>query len=164
MPHNQYIHQRRRGWYVRVVVPPRLRPIVGKAHVVKSLRTRDVELARVRRWGVLAAVTEWFAEVSAAGFTPLAAHAVSPTTMASLERSTTRFGRCDRQPQVLPTAETQSTHSTESSGGSPLVKEVLKLWLAEGGFPFQAQRRLVRANRISISLPRPLKKAWIGVR
>ena len=82
MPHNQYIHQRRQGWYVRVVVPPRLRPIVGKAHVVKSLRTRDVELARVRRWGVLAAVTEWFAEVSAAGFTPLPAHAVSPTTTA----------------------------------------------------------------------------------
>ena len=32
-----------------------------------------------------------------------------------------------------------------------------------GGFPCQAQRQVNYANLIWICLPRPLKKAWIGV-
>jgi len=32
-----------------------------------------------------------------------------------------------------------------------------------GGFPLEVQEQLVQANLIWISLPRPLKKAWIGV-
>ncbi|NJM54988.1 MAG: hypothetical protein HC841_02850 [Verrucomicrobiae bacterium] len=41
---------------------------------------------------------------------------------------------------------------------------ISKRLTGEGGFPSQAQRRADQANRMRMSLPRPLKKAWIGVR
>ena len=59
---NRYIHPRRRGWYVRVAVPPSLVPVVGQTHIVRSLKTRDVKVARERRWQVLATIKAEIAE------------------------------------------------------------------------------------------------------
>ena len=54
MAHTQYLQQRGQGWYVRVRVPPSLVASLGKAHVVRSLQTRDVAEARRRRWVAVA--------------------------------------------------------------------------------------------------------------
>jgi integrase len=62
VPHNQYLQRRRQGWYLRVAVPPSLQPAVRKAHIVRSLKTRDVAVARERRWEALAEVRKWLRE------------------------------------------------------------------------------------------------------
>jgi len=62
MPDNRYLHRRRQGWYVRVAIPPSLVPKIGKQHIVKSLRTRDVVEARRRRWDVIAKIKAMLAE------------------------------------------------------------------------------------------------------
>jgi integrase len=59
---NRYLHRRRRGWYIRVAVPPSLVPVVGQTHKVRSLKTRDVSVARERRWQALAAIKAELAE------------------------------------------------------------------------------------------------------
>src|SRR5262245_24050535 len=50
LPHNRYLQKRRQTWYVRVAVPPSLIPVIGKSHIVRSLKTRDAAVARERRW------------------------------------------------------------------------------------------------------------------
>ena len=57
-----YLQKRRQGWYVRVAVPQGLVPVIGKQHIVKSLQTRDVEVARKRRWLALAQIQGEFAD------------------------------------------------------------------------------------------------------
>jgi hypothetical protein len=47
MPDHRYLQKRRRGWYVRIAVPPALVSRLGKTHIVKSLQTRDEAVARV---------------------------------------------------------------------------------------------------------------------
>jgi Domain of unknown function (DUF6538) len=53
---NSYLQKRRQGWYVRVAVPQGLVPVIRKRHIVRSLQTRDVEVARKRRWPALAQI------------------------------------------------------------------------------------------------------------
>src|SRR4030095_4785421 len=53
---NSYLQKRRQGWYVRVAVPQGLVSVIGKQHIVRSLQTRDVEVARKRRWPALAQI------------------------------------------------------------------------------------------------------------
>ena len=62
MSRNSYLQKRRQGWYVRVAVPQGLVPVIGKQHIVKSLQTRDVEVARKRRWLALAQIQGEFAD------------------------------------------------------------------------------------------------------
>jgi len=50
----RYIHKRRQGWYVAVEIPPALPSAFGgKRRIIRSLKTRDVEEARRRRWTAL---------------------------------------------------------------------------------------------------------------
>jgi len=61
----RYIHQRRRGWYIAVEIAPALRAAFGgKRRIVRSLKTRDVEEARRRRWSVIRDIK---AELAVAG-------------------------------------------------------------------------------------------------
>ena len=53
MADNQYLQQRRQGWYVVVEVPPSLRSKLGR-RIKRSLKTRDINLARARKWKALA--------------------------------------------------------------------------------------------------------------
>jgi hypothetical protein len=57
--HNHYLQRRRQTWYIRVAVPPKLAPVVHKTHIVRSLKTRDVAVARERRWAALAEIKRW---------------------------------------------------------------------------------------------------------
>lgn len=66
VPHNQYLMQKGRTWYVRVAVPPSLRQRLGKQHVVKSLRTRDAAEARRRRDQAVAAIKGSFLSLQGA--------------------------------------------------------------------------------------------------
>ncbi len=50
----RYLFLRGRSWYVRVVVPPRLRPILGKPEIVRALGTRDRAEAQELRWAIVA--------------------------------------------------------------------------------------------------------------
>lgn len=49
---NQYLEQRRLGWYCVVEVPPLLRKQLGR-RLRRSLKTRDLNIARARRWAVV---------------------------------------------------------------------------------------------------------------
>jgi hypothetical protein len=51
---NQNLEQRRLGWYVVVEVPPSLRETIGKKRLVRSLQTRSLHEARIRRHEALA--------------------------------------------------------------------------------------------------------------
>jgi integrase len=53
MADNQYLQRRRQGWYVVVEVPPSLRDKLGR-RIKRSLKTRDINLARTRKWKALA--------------------------------------------------------------------------------------------------------------
>ncbi len=65
MPHNRYLQKRRQTWYIRIAVPPSLVPVVGKSHIVRSLKTRDAVVARERRWEELLEIRKWFREQGA---------------------------------------------------------------------------------------------------
>jgi integrase len=47
------LEQRRLGWYAVIEVPPSLRPVLGRKRLRKSLGTRDIQLARLRRHAVV---------------------------------------------------------------------------------------------------------------
>lgn len=71
MPHNHYLHRRRQTWYVRLAVPPKLIKQVGKSHIVRSLKTREIEVARQRRWTVMAEIRNGLAELQGAAADPI---------------------------------------------------------------------------------------------
>ena len=56
MSDRRYLHQRRQTWYVAVEMPPSLRHLAGTKRIKRSLRTRDLEEARLRRWSVVAEI------------------------------------------------------------------------------------------------------------
>jgi integrase len=62
VPDNRYLILRRRTWYVRVAVSPSVARTIGKRHIVRSLKTRDVRVARERRWAALAEIKAWIAD------------------------------------------------------------------------------------------------------
>ncbi len=51
---NYNMELRRHVWHIILEVPPSLRPVMGKKRLVKSTRTREEALARVRRHTILA--------------------------------------------------------------------------------------------------------------
>ena len=55
----RYLQQRRQTWFVVVEVPPSLRAKLGR-RVKRTLRTRDVNVARARRWRVVADIQAQF--------------------------------------------------------------------------------------------------------
>src|SRR4051812_46051451 len=63
VPDNRYMVRRRQGWYVRLAVPPRLVKKLGKQHILKSLKTRDVAEARQRRWQAIAEIKRQLQEL-----------------------------------------------------------------------------------------------------
>jgi hypothetical protein len=52
----RYLFLRGRSWFVRVVVPPRLRPILRKPEIVRALGARDRAKAQELRWAIVAAI------------------------------------------------------------------------------------------------------------
>lgn len=63
MPETRYLQKRRQTWYVRVAVPPTLQKKIGKQHVLKSLQTRDLAVARDRRWAAITEIKKQFSEL-----------------------------------------------------------------------------------------------------
>jgi hypothetical protein len=57
MPDNRYLIRIRQGWFVSVEVPPSLRKVLGR-RLKRTLRTRDVDVARARRFRVVAKLKE----------------------------------------------------------------------------------------------------------
>lgn len=45
----RYLEQRRQGWYVVVDVPQKLVPSIGRKRLRRSLKTRILRVAQVRR-------------------------------------------------------------------------------------------------------------------
>ena len=56
--------QRYRTWYVRVVVPPALKAIVGKREITRSLQTSDLKEANRKKHRVLADIHETIARAT----------------------------------------------------------------------------------------------------
>jgi integrase len=50
----RYLQQRRRTWYVRIRVPPKLVKKAGKSNLIQSLKTHSITEARAKRWEVVA--------------------------------------------------------------------------------------------------------------
>ena len=67
LPETKYLKRHRRCWYVRIAVPPSVQKILKKTHIVRSLRTRDLEHARNSRWQVVADIKAEIARAKAAG-------------------------------------------------------------------------------------------------
>ncbi|WP_372618574.1 DUF6538 domain-containing protein [Falsiroseomonas sp.] len=53
MPDTRWLVQRRQGWYCVKDVPRPLQAVLGKKRLVKSLNTRSLALAQLRRWDVM---------------------------------------------------------------------------------------------------------------
>jgi integrase len=106
MPDNRFLHKRRQCWYVRVAVPPSIVAKLGKQHIVKSLKTRDVVEARHRRWAVIAEIKAMLGH--AAGYSQ-----VDPVAL----------GLEDRQAWIA--ASTDPEDSSEPRSHSP--RETLEL-------------------------------------
>lgn len=61
MAGNQYLQKRRQTWYVRVPIPPTLRPLYGgKECLIRSLKTRDLTEARYLRHEAVAEIQREF--------------------------------------------------------------------------------------------------------
>ncbi|WP_406853788.1 DUF6538 domain-containing protein [Alsobacter sp. KACC 23698] len=73
---SRYIERRRLTYYAVVEVPPSLREKVGKKRLIRSLETRDLAVARDRRWQVVAELKR---EIEDARKGPSEAHGAHPT-------------------------------------------------------------------------------------
>src|SRR5690348_13810530 len=51
---NRYLIKQRQGWFAVVEVPPSVRPRLGKRRLKRTLHTRDIYVARARRFRVVA--------------------------------------------------------------------------------------------------------------
>lgn len=58
MPDNRNLLRQRQTWFVVVEVPPSLRERLGKRRIKKTLSTRDIHVARARRWKVVAEIRD----------------------------------------------------------------------------------------------------------
>jgi len=67
LPETKYLIRHRRCWYVRISVPPTVQKTLKKTHIVRSLRTRDLDHARNSRWQVVADIKKEIAEAKAIG-------------------------------------------------------------------------------------------------
>ncbi|MEJ0049080.1 MAG: tyrosine-type recombinase/integrase [Rhodospirillales bacterium] len=67
---NRHLTRRHQTWYVAVEVPPSLQPVLGR-RIVRSLKTRDVRVARAKRYAAVAAIQATIAEARQSGSTPL---------------------------------------------------------------------------------------------
>jgi hypothetical protein len=85
---DRYLVRKRQGWYVRIAVSPKLVPIVKKTHIVRSLKTRDLEVARERRWQAVAEIKRW-----------LAAQRVDPVAEGLGSRLAAQHGRSGPRPR-----------------------------------------------------------------
>ncbi|MBZ9939210.1 tyrosine-type recombinase/integrase [Mesorhizobium sp. BR1-1-16] len=56
MTDTRYLTKRRQGYYVEIEIPPSLRETMGKKRLVKSLGTRELNVARAKRWETIAAL------------------------------------------------------------------------------------------------------------
>ena len=54
-PDNRWLVRRRQTWFVVVEVPPSLRAKLGR-RIKRTLRTRDINVARARRFAAIAAI------------------------------------------------------------------------------------------------------------
>ena len=57
MADNRYLIRQRQTWYVVVETPPSLRKRLGR-RIKQTLETRDINVARARRWRVLAKIKD----------------------------------------------------------------------------------------------------------
>src|SRR6478609_9230660 len=54
-----YLQLRRGRWYVRIRLPSDLATCLGRTHIVRSLGTNNIAVARQRRRAALAAILTW---------------------------------------------------------------------------------------------------------
>src|SRR6478609_445139 len=68
---NDYLQLRRGRWFVRIRLPADLAKTLGRTHIVRSLGTSDLTLARQRRRAALGAILTWQASQTVLdGWTP----------------------------------------------------------------------------------------------
>src|SRR4051812_22765621 len=68
---NNYLQLRRGRWYVRIRLPSDLAKGLDRTHIVRSLGTNNIAVARQRRRAALAAILSWQASQTVAdGWSP----------------------------------------------------------------------------------------------
>ena len=133
---NDYLQLRRGRWFVRIRLPSDLAKLLGRTHIVRSLGTSDLAVARQRRRAALAAILTWQASQTVLDdWTP--ARAWRTVTNGSSDAVipfsiTPRMNRSRRQPS--------SSTSSKPMGNAPAkvgkdrvdsLKMLLERWLAE---------------------------------
>ncbi|MCB9942610.1 MAG: tyrosine-type recombinase/integrase [Geminicoccaceae bacterium] len=124
---------------------------------MKSLKTRDVETARLRRWGVLAQVNEWFSEVRTDGYHPLSPElpgcepgASGPCAIA------TRKSELQPEPSwrvvgpTEPAREVISQSPATDPAQASKISELIELWLNEAGGTFTKQTSFQHRTAIEL--------------
>ncbi|MEJ1378485.1 MAG: tyrosine-type recombinase/integrase [Candidatus Sedimenticola sp. (ex Thyasira tokunagai)] len=170
----QHLLLRRQRWYVRVRVPTELVPVVGKAEIVRSLKTADLREARDLRWNAIDQIKDYLATFSPTG------DDLSPELLVSEARRIRRkvdLGLADdgdsevvgmdvltemvvaecaeNQPEAVRSAVLASSKIME---GQPVVfaSEVLKTHLAEIKSRVRIQTLNARERRVKVFL------RWLG--
>jgi hypothetical protein len=131
----EYLQVRRGRWYVRVRVPADLVQVIGRTHVLRSLQTGDVRLARQRRRQVLAELWADFAALTVLdGWTPY--RACGTVTNGALNDSIPSSAQALKRPRPNPVGDTASDtrtnrQSKNASDHDDTLMTLLERWLAE---------------------------------
>jgi hypothetical protein len=96
-------------WHCIIGVPRPLRATLGKSHLIKSLHTTDLPVARQRRWHVLAEFRDTIARASGANASPdLIATALAHRAMVEKYAAGDLRGFHADTPHVADTADMQA--------------------------------------------------------
>lgn len=149
---NDYLQLRRGRWCVRVRLPADLARMLGRSHIVRSLGTSDLSVARQRRRAALAAILTWQASQTVSdGWTPsrawrtgadgapdaASAFSISPKATRPLRRSS---------PSSSPKPD-RKAHTPPQHTGEDSLKTLLERWLAEN--PAGSTQQTLAMHRVA---------------
>lgn len=149
---NDYLQLRRGRWCIRVRLPADLARTLGRTHIVRSLGTSDLTIARQRRRAALAAILTWEASQTVLdGWTPSRAwktvtdgsDATSPFSI------TPKTKRPRRRPSPTPSTKPRlDAHSASRHSGNDSLKTLLERWLAEN--PAGSTQQTLAMHRVAL--------------
>lgn len=123
-----HLSKRRQGWYVRVVVPPHLRSVVGKRELIKTLQTRDLTEANRRKYQVIADLKDVITKAEASRDLPR--ESTEYVLQAARDARASVLTGADPEDAALELDMTIENHlellrkrNGEDSEGNPLVTE-----------------------------------------
>ena len=149
---NDYLQLRRGRWCVRVRLPADLARSLGRTHVVRSLGTSDLVIARQRRRAALAVILTWQAsQTESDGWSPSRAwKTVTDSSDAANGFSVTPTVERSRRPpsQALSSRPARNAPAKMGKGGADSLKTLMERWLAEN--PSGSTKQTLAMHRVAM--------------